>query len=262
MQAPKTLYKCCGPDRMDMFKNRLIRFTQRPALNDIFEMAPVAVESDPASWKAAVDSFNLPAGAWQPGPDSAEGKQELCDYTLGHVLVLCLTAEWDNLPMWAYYADEHRGFVVGFDASSEFFVDLKEVIYAEERPTFNGPSDFGTAIYTKSIHWQHEREWRARRLLGLHIPDQTKSAAWPIYLFAFKPGMVTEVTIGHRMSMENRSALLRILHGPEYEHVTIWQAKPSKGGFALERERLARGPDLYKRLQDATTEWDQFIRKQ
>lgn len=53
---PTTLYKYCGPDRRDALDNGLIRFTQPSALNDVFEMVPVGVDTPSAVWAALLDT--------------------------------------------------------------------------------------------------------------------------------------------------------------------------------------------------------------
>ena len=267
MQLPKTLYKYCPADRKDVLEGKRIRFTQADDLNDLFEMKPVAVATSRAAWASALATVarlnpDGPIHDCSQPPSAAEKHKRLTE-TLKDVLVLCLSSAWDNIPMWAYYAGENKGFVVGFNAESNFLTDLKPVGYAS-RPTFYGPGNFGSTIYTKGQHWKHEKEWRAVRNLGKDTPVSTLTpdAVFPIHLFAFEPKDITEVTLGHRMSMEVRSALLRILHQPEYNHVTVWQADPSNERFALQRRQLTRKPDLHRRLAEVSHEWDQFIREQ
>jgi hypothetical protein len=189
---PKTLYKYCSPDRIDVLQSKRIRFTQGVDLNDVFEMLPVGLASDPDSWAAAVHSVAHNTPGWVPVRETAEEIESRCRDVLKDVLVLCLSADWNIIPMWAYYAGDNKGFVVGFDAESEFFTDLKKVKYEKARPKCNGPQDFGAAIYTKYKGWQHENEWRAMRVLGLHKPDSTvelNGAPFPIHLFSFPPRM-------------------------------------------------------------------------
>ena len=266
--APKILSKYCPAGRIDVLKGRCIRFTQETDLNDVFEMKPPGVAADPLIWARACEELERlnPGLTWRPPAPSTSERQERSHDVLRDVLVLCVSAEWDIIPMWAYYTDSNKGFVIGFDAETGFFSgDLKEVKYADSRPAFKGgPGDFDAAIYTKSKYWNHEHEWRDFRILGKDRPIKSFPPSddphLQVHLFKFNSKAVAEVTLGNRMSNEHRSAMIRILHHPDYEHVTIWQAMPSINEFELRRERLTRKPDLYHRLEDISEEWDQFTK--
>lgn len=94
--------------------------------------------------------------------------------------ILALSENPSNLLMWAHYANEHRGFTVGFDATNNFFdqkrssVDqlrhLRKVKYSETRPRLifsqiNSIDD----LMVKSADWAYEKEWRL-----LHPLDDVK----------------------------------------------------------------------------------------
>lgn len=98
---------------------------------------------------------------------------------------LCLSETHDNLLMWAHYASNHEGAVLGFDprAATDFFATLAPVVYRELYPTDgnakkyvdyflgrkmeldeNSGLEFVTeSFYSKSSHWAYEREWRVIR---------------------------------------------------------------------------------------------------
>jgi hypothetical protein len=94
----------------------------------------------------------------------------------------CLTETFDNLLMWAHYAANHEGFVIGFDPhrAKEAFQAMAPVKYQSDYPsitdpfrsarTFIGIPDAQAAedytvrnFFTKSRHWAYEKEWRAVR---------------------------------------------------------------------------------------------------
>ncbi|BCH53619.1 DUF2971 domain-containing protein [Agrobacterium vitis] len=92
--------------------------------------------------------------------------------------ILSLTVR-PNIPtMWSHYADSYRGVVLRFrngDENSPFFM-AKPIDYVEELPNLYSDQeliDHVTAkklwdprmavdkiIYTKSVHWSYEQEWR------------------------------------------------------------------------------------------------------
>lgn len=98
--------------------------------------------------------------------------------------ILSLTVR-PNIPtMWSHYADSYRGVVLRFrnsDKNSPFFM-AKPVDYVDELPNLYSDQeliDHVTAkkplgarmavdkiIYTKSVHWSYEQEWRISLGLG------------------------------------------------------------------------------------------------
>lgn len=243
---PPVLYKYLSPDRTEMFSNCLIRFTQRRALNDILEMMPVGAPRDPAEIAQTEAKMKVIPGvssAYCCDQDAPERTEAFARQTLDeHALVLCLTKRWDNLPMWAYYADGHNGFVVGFDTNHEFWMpEIFEVQYLESPPRFAGAGDFRAALCSKSVHWEHEQEWRALRVLegdppGPDSVDTSKDP--PIYLYRFDPRIVSEVTLGHRMSLDRQEGIISLLSKPEFKHAAIYRAEPDPHSFGLIRRRL------------------------
>ncbi|MBY5565118.1 DUF2971 domain-containing protein [Rhizobium leguminosarum] len=92
--------------------------------------------------------------------------------------ILSLTVRPDIPTMWSHYADSYRGVVLRFrsaDSNSPFFM-AKPVNYVDELPDLYSTQeliDHITAvkpmtsrmvvdkiIYTKSMHWSYEQEWR------------------------------------------------------------------------------------------------------
>jgi len=78
--------------------------------------------------------------------------------------ILCLSWDWRSPLMWTFYAQEHQGFCLGYDTSSELFQRARPVVYTHspndvlhlQDPVMrNDPLSF-----CKSPDWQFEREWR------------------------------------------------------------------------------------------------------
>lgn len=107
---------------------------------------------------------------------------KLLRYT-SQVGALCLTRNKSNLLMWAHYADEHKGGVLGIDtelanldSSEQNIIPATEgsVIYTSLRPSSAGhdmptqisefTKEFREKLFLhKSIHWAYEEEVRIVR---------------------------------------------------------------------------------------------------
>ncbi|MGK0272654.1 MAG: hypothetical protein ACI88H_003327 [Cocleimonas sp.] len=151
------LFKYLHPDRIDVLKNKAIRFSQPSAFNDPFEFKPlISTVASPEyfqnyfndNFDALVDEqlSKLPVhlvnqvsksdlremlgGVFTKNGNSvneilqntaaksSEVFTEKSDELIG---VLSLTEKNDNLLMWSHYAHSHRGFCICFDATADFF---------------------------------------------------------------------------------------------------------------------------------------------
>lgn len=79
--------------------------------------------------------------------------------------ILCLSEVHDDILMWSHYGDCHRGICLIYDTNYEFFSQAFPVRYQRERPCTNpilqSPEQMlDSAIYTKSLAWGYEKEWR------------------------------------------------------------------------------------------------------
>ncbi|PYC03798.1 hypothetical protein DMX12_09315 [Pseudomonas sp. MB-090624] len=92
------------------------------------------------------DPFELTALSNSVGP---VGKQETLkariDQLKDQVAILCMTRSALNPLMWAHYADQHQGFVIGYDVSGPFLnspeynlitVDSGDVLYTNTKTPF------------------------------------------------------------------------------------------------------------------------------
>ena len=153
-------YKYVSAERIDILQNRLIRFTQPPALNDPFEAKPHfyklgSKEEFAKNYAEAIRRYiyrvwvdycrvlgNDPgrfalANKVEKDPDYAEwlyknlhkqNPQNLLPnlrerfYNLHNTAgILSLSKTPDNLLMWAHYAEGHTGFVLMLEGSHDFF---------------------------------------------------------------------------------------------------------------------------------------------
>lgn len=128
--------------------------------------------------------------------------QQMYDYGL-----YCLSETFDNILMWAHYADNHHGFCLEFSSSepqsSPFSVSWP-ITYQKDRPIVdrtvtldNEDTDalVRLGLLTKSLDWAYEREWRALEVKG------TGPRIFP-------KGLLSAVILGARMNREDREQLL------------------------------------------------------
>lgn len=180
----RTLYKYISVDsvegvgRLKRLFDGWLYFSSPLQFNDPFELSPVEVPPKPADFEEIVDSVGFDASLVTPS-----GRKRIYRALADQIThasrpavslewqrslgVLCLSAKFDDLLMWAHYAKNHTGICVGFDSGVAPFNGAKEVEYSHERPALRRMDLSATdeervrqVLLTKSSHWGYESEWR------------------------------------------------------------------------------------------------------
>lgn len=120
--------------------------------------------------------------------------------------IACFVEKYDNLLMWAHYADSHRGICMEYEIDNEFICDsdadkyeVIDIKYENTRPIFefsNTTAQEQTKQYlsTKSKDWEYENEHR--------IMVYSKEKNFPGYL-SYTPEKLKRVYIGANMSVKD-----------------------------------------------------------
>lgn len=167
--------------------------------------------------------------------------------------VLCVTEKFDNLLMWAHYAEDHKGLVVELKCLPEYDTALcaaKSIKYVDKMPAMVDKKEFikdniglvqldktrlfSDFAFTKSNHWSYEKEWRCFTLSDERKTDTTNS-------FDTEPLLAEEISaiyLGCKMLEEKRCEILKILDEERYKHVKIFEAIPDKRTFSLIDKRI------------------------
>lgn len=87
----------------------------------------------------------------------------------GSYYICSLSKTATSSPMWALYADEHKGCCIELEVTSKLW-EKEDVKYSERMPTVF--DDVKVIITTKSKEWQHQQEVRYLKKI---IPGSNKS---------------------------------------------------------------------------------------
>ena len=167
-----------------------------------------------------------------------EAQWEKFQETLGQALgILSLTEDPTHPLMWSHYASQHFGVVVEFDQShpwfnqkiahSDDFRHLVKVAYEQEPlPRTWKQLKANEVLYTKSIEWAYEREWRVIRPLK----DGTEVSPGKI-CFEVPPEAVRSITFGCRTTPALEKQIRDLVAAnPNLGHVRFRKAKLAAGG--------------------------------
>lgn len=160
--------------------------------------------------------------------------------------VLSFTETPDNIPMWAYYADVHRGFVISFNAEHSFFnngfIDdkdfglLQKVNYQNEKTVLNSMKELkGNPFFEKHKSWENEKEWRL--LLPLSSADITK---YPdIYLVSIPSEIINSVIFGYRCNTELIEYVSKMkINNPVWKNLKLYKALPVFDEYKMKIEEI------------------------
>lgn len=174
-----SLYKYM-PFRKEFFENLYLRCTPRSALNDPFELRP----SDKYLFYHVLNFYGLPAD--KKDKELLDFNSDFYNKAFNRIGIVSFSETNDNLLMWSHYADNHRGMVVAFDTSHDFFIkdgsksrQLGRVHYRKDRMKalpqrlkYGFHMSDSTRIYfEKSDEWIYEKEHRL--MSDLYAADAT-----------------------------------------------------------------------------------------
>ena len=147
-----------------------------------------------------------------------------------------------NVLMWSHYADDHRGFVLGFELSDKFtthdnaehIIGAADVIYCESNPftdfflnfELEVPSydDYWSSLMeiglrAKNVCWAYEEEVRVLRKVSGAV--------------SFRPYELREIIFGLNMPESDQKVVRTILSGHDWKHVS-YRKIVRTNGFALD----------------------------
>ncbi|MDD2802316.1 MAG: DUF2971 domain-containing protein [Methylococcales bacterium] len=192
-----------------------IRFTQPKALNDPFESRPLI---HLPSANQIICDFEMACQIEKTIPEIADlyenhvqklkekasphyAGRRIMDAINKQLGILSLSKTKNNLLMWSHYADSHKGFVIGFDETHDFFHpkngqnpinNLRDVNYASRRSVAQWETNeeaYLSIFFEKPKDWDYEKEVRVIRHFNYHSIT-VEQAGYPSYeqtvYFTFK----------------------------------------------------------------------------
>lgn len=183
---------------------------------------------DEEKYKYVLDGMSkfTPAHLAYPIHEDINGKQ-FVQKLLGAGIFSCTTSK-ENLLMWSHYAEQHKGVVIGFDASViESIAKLNKVSYSDRRFSYYdminriilfGKSNLGAevsnffwgSILSKSPDWAYEQEYRSIILGEPNGPHGDR-------LVLMDPSSIKEIYFGIRSDKEFRSDVLCAIDNEKFK---------------------------------------------
>ncbi|MEC8325583.1 MAG: DUF2971 domain-containing protein [Pseudomonadota bacterium] len=236
-------YRDFSKTSLELLINKELWFAQPSSLNDPFECQMLLPEF--------LDSI------WRHYPITDEKKRVIESYLTIQIekMGICsLSQTRKNQLMWAHYADEHKGFCIGFDEAIlkntsdrfhsclvEYSSDLpykgviERIKYYSNAPAGlpieyqNSPHSIAADILssisgTKYTNWKYEKEVRLLR------PSHGA--------LKFCPSAVVSIAFGLRMPERDKVTLKKLLSTPEWSHLLWFQAEKQPDKFGLDFKKI------------------------
>ena len=210
------LYKYCGPGGIAILESGSILLTRPATFNDPFDVKPYITKFSDAVRMGAHLHVNMK-----------------------DIVVLSLAENCDSLLMWAHYAAQHSGFLIGFASERQIlarpyptFSHFGAVSYCHHRPSGDRFTDVPDheLYFRKSSEWAYEREWRlVESVLAINGDPEDPKPRWP---FDLVKANIESVVVGYRAGALF-PRMHEILREPCYQHVKLQIAAPDLAGFRL-----------------------------
>lgn len=174
-------------------------------------------------------NFNDPFDALLLRRDEDETPKSLYKFDQ-NIRIACVAAQdknnqcaLENILMWSYYAQDHKGIAIGYQFNQgKFKIEkafLKNANYRKNFISNKFETIFEETYLTKSDKWQHEQEWR----LVYHKDDAEQD---PILLNLEEWGIsVAEIVFGVHCPKTQRETIVKIFknkpHKPQFYEMTL-----------------------------------------
>jgi hypothetical protein len=173
--------------------------------------------------------------------------QSLKETWSDNVGILSLSENSDNLTMWAHYAEDHKGFVVGFDTNklissqNQILIKLRKVLYTCERPKLNlfeldetreerNAKWRNNFYFRKSKDWAYENEWR--QINKLNTADSSSNEN---YLYKINKESIACIIIGCKMEDNNKEKITAYTTDLDIDK---FQMKINKSMYCLDKIKI------------------------
>lgn len=246
-------YGMLGEHSEALFSTPNVWFASPASLNDPFECRPWFTfegserdivtrlarglhQQEPhlSPHEAMARAFGIYREGRHRNPETWEGMRAgLLSALADNIGIYCLSATNNSILMWSHYADEHRGYCLGFEAgeTTPFFGAAQEVRYSDTYPvvdvfTTTNSDQVDLVFLTKFTGWSYETEYR---IIDHEAGPGTHS---------YPAELLRSVTFGFRMPESDR-ARIREWVGRRGHAVKFFEAIRDDRQFKIDVREIA-----------------------
>lgn len=113
--------------------------------------------------------------------------------------ITSFSKRWDNMMLWAKYADNHKGFCLEFKNDGIFSLAC-EVDYEETTINFCNTDKIGIDFF-----FQKKPEWTGEEEVRIVLPTQIQSP------YKFEPALLCKIILGEKMDIKDRENIFELV---------------------------------------------------
>ncbi len=214
---------------LDIIMNQRLHCSTYLELNDPFEgLFVTTTVLTPGLFR--MHKIPLPMLAkWPIKLKHTKEAKDLLEGTIDKIKICSLSSDLNDVRLWSYYADGHKGIAFEIDCSG--LEKIYEVRYSEKllqgSISLLGGTSITEALSHKTNHWAFESEYR--------IIDESKHLEESRY-FGIKD-RIKAMYLGTRTSDKYRELLKKIVQGK----IPIWTTKINNEKVIVELDKLIEG---------------------
>lgn len=259
------LYKYCTTKGFDILLNSRLKAATFKSFNDPFELClgcdlkngiiTIQQEYDDKPnivnfWKKILDDQNIQYDTNSPQDIIAKFAEfQINDFKRvindirntwkNEMGIICLSESFDSIQMWAHYAENHHGIVVGFDMD-ELVEDKQTIVKVEYNnemislPITGIPEKLDKCVEgnlldmlkRKETNWAYEKEVR------LYVELQEKDNDGNYYI-KILPSCIKSIYLGLRSEEMSNFIAASFKQKQEFKHLKLYQMKKHDSAFRL-----------------------------
>lgn len=149
--------------------------------------------------------------------------------------IACLSENWNSILMWSHYANDHKGYCIGFDEKwirfSQNFAKIKRVeysnLYPEAKSLNKNELTYEQKYFYKSLDWKYEEEIR---LMNIYKDEENQNRVETL-----ENKYIKEVIIGLNTSKKDKEEIISIAKD---KNIEVWQTIKAEFEFKIDRFKI------------------------
>ncbi|MGB7568285.1 MAG: DUF2971 domain-containing protein [Chitinivibrionales bacterium] len=264
------LYIYCKTDGFDIIKDSRLRLSRIDKINDPFELvfdidensAQFNIKQEFAessnilqTWSDTLDTQNVIYDKTSPEDILQKFIQlQICEFRPipkklrdiwnQKIGIVCMSEARDVIQMWAHYADNHKGIVVGIE-ESEFVRDREAIItvcYRDKMVLFPVTGNLDklnqyTTKYVTEVLGRKETHWSYEKEVRLYVNLEEKDTDGHYYI-NIPCHAIKEIYLGLRSDDTLKMRASSLKEKPEYRHLKIFKMLSHKSAFKLTPQEI------------------------
>lgn len=156
-----------------------------------------------------------------------------------HFGILSMSINWNSILMWSHYANNHKGYCIGFweeKFRNSYFLKGGQVIYNPKNeypiidPNNNNQIEVGfIQTHNKAYDWKYEEEYRFTKIFDEENPSNEERT------LTYDDSYIAEIIIGLEMQEKDRK---RIINLAKKRRIKVYEIEKKPFKFEITKKEI------------------------